>query len=458
MKKLTAAKRRFFENATLIAASQLIFSQLMDSGAPLHSLSDLAETTSGGTPARSVSDYYGGRIPWVKSGELNDGLISQAEEFITEEGLRNSSAKIYPKGTLVVALYGATVGKTGILTVDAASNQAVCAVIPRTKEITTRFLYWFFRYKRPEFLNNSFGGAQPNISQRILRETKLPLPSIEVQGHICEFLEAVERRQNGLESIDLPNLPYQFSEIYRTVARIEELAARIEEARELRRRASEEAGALLSSYSEELFNKCSCNFTFIESCCNVKGGIQKSSERAPGANPRRYITVAHVQRNWIDASDPRYFEVSDEELEKWRLFPGDVLVIEGNGSADQIGRTALFRGEIDDCVHQNHVIRIRPNQKKVLPDYLNEYLNSPLGQKQMRERSRTTSGLFNLSVGRIKNIEVPLPSVEAQRELVLRLQAMNSKLDFIHRLQSETSAELDALMPAVLDRAFRGEL
>ena len=244
----------------------------------------------------------------------------------------------------------------------------------------------------------------------------------------------------------------------RIVARIEELAARIEEARELRSRAVEEADILVNKCSEYLFDNKDCNTRSIESICEVKGGIQKSSERAPGANPRRYITVAHVQRNRIDISDPRYFEVSEEELEKWRLLPGDVLVIEGNGSADQIGRTALFCGEIDDCVHQNHVIRIRPNQTRVLPDYLNGFLNSPLGQKEMRERSRTTSGLFNLSVGRIKSIYVPLPAFNDQRLIVERIRDLQSKFDLLKRHQAETAAALDALLPAVLERAFRGEL
>ena len=242
----------------------------------------------------------------------------------------------------------------------------------------------------------------------------------------------------------------------RIVARIEELAARIEEARELRRRAVDETDALMDKYTENFFNNKNCNTQSIESICEVKGGIQKSSGRAPCANPRRYITVAHVQRNRIDTSDPRYFEVSDEELERWRLLPGDVLVIEGNGSADQIGRTALFRGEIEDCVHQNHVIRIRPNQKLIFPDYLNGFLNSPPGQKQMRERSRTTSGLFNLSVGRIKSIGVPLPSLKDQHTVVERLQGMQSKLDALRRHQTETAAALEALLPAVLELAFWG--
>ncbi|MEG4504964.1 restriction endonuclease subunit S [Microcoleus sp. F6_B4] len=255
--------------------------------------------------------------------------------------------------------------------------------------------------------------------------------------------------------IPLPPLDEQ----RRIVARIEELAAKVEEARGLRRQSAKEAEVLLSAAAFKAFTKFdSKNLVSIESICEVKGGIQKSSDRTPGANPRRYITVAHVQRNWIDTGEPRYFEVSDEELERWRLLSGDVLIIEGNGSADHIGRTALFTGEIEDCVHQNHVIRVRPNQSKLMPEYLNTYLNSPLGRDQMLKLSRTTSGLFTLSVGRIKSIKIPVPPLSEQRRIVAYLDNLQSKVDALKGLQAETAAELDALLPSILDKAFKGEL
>ncbi len=196
----------------------------------------------------------------------------------------------------------------------------------------------------------------------------------------------------------------------------------------------------------------------IEAIAEVRGGIQKGPHRTPGSNPSRYLTVAHVHRNRILLSDPRFFEVSPEELDRWRLKAGDVLIIEGNGSADQIGRTALFRGEIENCVHQNHVIRIRPNKNLIDPEFLNLYLNSPLGQDEVQSRSRTTSGLRTLSVGRIKQITVPVPTLKEQRRIVAYLDNLQAKVDALKKLQAETAAELDALLPSILDKAFKGEL
>src|ERR1022692_1369670 len=149
----------------------------------------------------------------------------------------------------------------------------------------------------------------------------------------------------------------------RVVARIEALAAQIHEARTLRHQAVEEAEELTGASASQLFQECSERQP-IMALAEVRGGIQKGPHRAPGANPVRYLTVAHVHRNRILTDSPRYFEVSPDELERWRLLRGDVLIIEGNGSADQIGRTALFRGEIENCVHQNHVIRIRPDKQR----------------------------------------------------------------------------------------------
>lgn len=255
--------------------------------------------------------------------------------------------------------------------------------------------------------------------------------------------------------IPLPPLDEQ----RRIVARVEALAGKIEEARGLRRQAVEEAEAFHGSAAAELLKpQEGTELRQIEFLTDVRGGIQKGPHRIAGNNPVRYLTVAHVHRNRISLDNPRFFEVSPEELERWRLQSGDVLIIEGNGSVDQIGRTALFRGEIENCVHQNHVIRIRPDQTQIDPDFLNTYLNSPTGQDEVQSLSRTTSGLRSLSVGRIKKLKVPLPALSEQRRIVAYLDDLQAKVVSLKRLQAETAAELDALLPALLDRAFSGRL
>jgi type I restriction enzyme, S subunit len=155
---------------------------------PVVLLGDVAKTSSGGTPKRTSPSFYGGGIPWVKSGELGDSTVYETSETISEAGLKNSSAKIFPKGTLCVALYGATVGKLGILGMDAATNQAVCGIF-LPPNIDTRFVYRFLEHKRRDLVDMAKGGAQPNISQDIIRNLEIPLPPLPEQRRIVAEIE-----------------------------------------------------------------------------------------------------------------------------------------------------------------------------------------------------------------------------------------------------------------------------
>ncbi len=172
----------------------------LPSGWALIKLSDICSTSSGGTPLRSKVEYYGGDTPWIKSGELEDDVILSSEEKISKEGLENSSAKIYPKGTVVVALYGATVGKTGILGIDAATNQAVCAIFNDEHTLEKKYLFYFLRSKREDFLKISFGGAQPNISQGVIRDTAIPLAPLSEQRRIVTRIEELFGLANSIEN------------------------------------------------------------------------------------------------------------------------------------------------------------------------------------------------------------------------------------------------------------------
>jgi type I restriction enzyme, S subunit len=168
-------------------------------------LGDICETTSGGTPNRSKREYFEGNIPWVKSGELDKGLIIDTEEKITEEALRNSSAKLFPKGTLLIALYGATIGKLAFLGIDACTNQAICGIFKNDK-IDSEFLYYFLLYKKPSLINKGVGGGQPNISQAIIKNLILPIPSVSIQQQIVSELytlsSIINKKKQQLEELD----------------------------------------------------------------------------------------------------------------------------------------------------------------------------------------------------------------------------------------------------------------
>jgi len=156
---------------------------------PMVELGKTLKTSSGGTPLKGRVEYYeNGTVPWVKSGEVGQGLITSAEERITVAGLKNSSAKIFPAGTVLVAMYGATAGQVGLLEIDAATNQAVCGILP-DPSIVPAFLFFHLKGRTDELIGLSTGGAQPNISQAIIRALSIPLPPVATQQTIVAEIE-----------------------------------------------------------------------------------------------------------------------------------------------------------------------------------------------------------------------------------------------------------------------------
>ena len=158
----------------------------------------------------------------------------------------------------------------------------------------------------------------------------------------------------------------------------------------------------------------------INEFCTVQGGIQKTPLRAPVRHHFPYLRVANVQRGRIDIAHMERYELAPEELQRWRLNAGDLLIVEGNGSESEIGRCAIWHGEVEDCVYQNHLMRVRPTGDDAV-EYLALYLNSPVGAAHMRRLAITTSGLFNLSVGKIRSIPVELPPPSEQHRIVAKV-------------------------------------
>jgi type I restriction enzyme M protein len=166
-------------------------------------IGDVFKTSSGGTPLKNKTEYYvNGNVPWLRSGEVAQGYITSSELFITDEGLKNSSAKIFPINTVLVAMYGATAGQVGILKFEASTNQAVCGILPNEKVIP-EYLYLILKSQKEYMISLSGGGAQPNISQKIIRELQIPLPPISIQKEIVAEIEGyqheIEDMKNRIE-------------------------------------------------------------------------------------------------------------------------------------------------------------------------------------------------------------------------------------------------------------------
>ena len=157
-------------------------------------IGDLASTSSGGTPLSSVGEYYeSGNILWINSGEVKEGVILTSENKITKKGLENSSAKIFPINTVLLAMYGATAGQVGILGVEASTNQAICGILPN-ENYNSKYLYYFLTTQLENFLSMRTGVARLNLSQGVINNYKIPLPPKKVQQQIVSECEAIDKK------------------------------------------------------------------------------------------------------------------------------------------------------------------------------------------------------------------------------------------------------------------------
>lgn len=202
------------------ALAQSIFYEMfgdpVEKGWEVRKLGDICKTSSGGTPSKAHTEYYNGEIMWLRSGEVSQGDIYNTEQTITLLGLENSSAKIFPVNTVVIAMYGATVGQVGILRKEMSTNQAICGIFPNG-DLTPEYLYYFLISKKAEFLKSAIGGAQANISQQIIRKTLIPLPPLSLQSSFtCKIRQiklqkaAVQSTITDLETLLAARMQYWF--------------------------------------------------------------------------------------------------------------------------------------------------------------------------------------------------------------------------------------------------------
>lgn len=388
-------------------------------------LGKICKTSSGGTPSRKYPEYYeNGEIPWVKSGELENNTIISAEECISRDGLENSNAKIFPPGTLLIALYGATIGKLAFLGIEAATNQAVCGIFENEK-VTLKYLYYFLLFNRPNLIKKGMGGAQSNISQTILKQLLVPYPvSMNAQMDI--------------------------------VSRIEELFSKLDKGVETLQTIKQQLAVYRQAVYSSNFNKIG-DFRPIVDFFEISGGLTKNSKRQELPQQVPYLRVANVYYNCLELDVIKTIGVTEKELQKCSLKTSDLLFVEGNGSKSQIGRVAMWDGSIETCVHQNHLIRGRANGK-ILPKYALYYLISQEGRKQIVDIAKSTSGLYTLSINKVKNLQIPFCSRPEQETILNEIEARLSVCDSIEQTVDEALAQADAMRQSILKQAFEGEI
>jgi len=214
----------------------------------------------------------------------------------------------------------------------------------------------------------------------------------------------------------------------------------------------------LSSYEAVGLSLCREGIeTPLGDVTEIQGGIQKQPKRAPKQNAYPFLRVANVTKNGLDLDEVHLVELFVGELDRLRLKAGDLLVVEGNGSPSQIGRAALWDGSIADCVHQNHLIRVRPKPLLSAP-YLEAVWNSPQNRRELTDLASSSSGLHTLSVSKLKSLKVPVPTLDRQRELIAQVQGIRDRRRRLDTELNLAASRTQQLRRSLLAAAFSGSL
>lgn len=397
-------------------------------------MQEIAQWGSGGTPSRKVSEYYNGDISWVKTGELNDDYIFETEEHITQEAISHSSAKIYPTDTVVIAMYGATIGKVGILGIPAATNQAcACAIVRPSTDY--KYLFYYAQSQKDDFIKKGKGGAQPNISQEIIKFHQFPLPPLAEQRRIVDRIEilfakideAKEKAQAVVDSFETRK------------------AAILHKAftGELTAKWREEHGAGMDSWGKKSVG---------ELCISLKYGTAKKSDASGNVVVLR---MGNLQQGEIDWSDLAYSNDPDD-IEKYKLFPGDVLFNRTN-SAALVGKTAIYRGE-HPAIYAGYLIKLDYDHDKIIGDYLNYALNTLDAKKYCNSVKTDGVNQSNINAKKIEAYSFNVPSIPEQEKIVSVIQKLLSKEQQSKEAAEAVLDQIDLMKKSILARAFRGEL
>ena len=386
-------------------------------------LGNIAFMTSGGTPSKKNPEYYkSGTIPWVRSGELENGAIRDTEIKITQAGLDASSAKIFPKGTLLIALYGATIGKLAYLDIDACTNQAVCGIFANDK-VSLKFLYFFLLFHRSDLVKQGVGGAQPNISQTILKKL-------------------------------IVSYPVNRAEQLRIVARIEELFSKLDASVAELKTAKEKLKVYRQAVLKEAFTGLSNKRPIREMTSIVTSGSRGWAKYYSNSGAK-FIRIGNLTRDSIkiDLSEPQYVSPPvNAEGARTKLQPNDVLV---SITAD-LGSIGLVTEVVGEAYINQHIALVRFKNSEQ-SEFMAWYLRSDWGQKDLLKNKRG-AGKLGLGLNDIRDAKVPVVSDEQAKTIVFEISGRLSVCDSIEQTIDTSLQKAEALRQSILKQAFEGRL
>ncbi|WP_418400694.1 restriction endonuclease subunit S [Anaerotignum lactatifermentans] len=381
----------------------------------IYSLQEVATIIAGQSPNSKYYNTDGNGIPFFQGKTDFGDLYPKVRVYCT------NPIKIAEKNDILLSVR-APVGPTNLSPGKVCIGRGLTAIRPNEK-IRLKYLLYFFRYFETQLQRQGTGTTFKAITQNVIKNLKIPVPSLPEQERI--------------------------------VARIEELFSELDKAVETLKTTQQQLAVYRQAVYASIFDHGTLRP--ITDFFEISGGLTKNSKRHEFHTKMPYLRVANVYYNFLDLREIKQIGVMPNEIERTLLQKDDLLFVEGNGSKSQIGRVAIWDGSIKNCLHQNHLIKGRPIGG-MLPKYALFYLISGYGRKQILDIASSTSGLYTLSINKIKNLKIPYIDIDDQKKSLELIDSRLSCCDQIERTVDTALQQAEAMRQSILKQAFEGGL
>ena len=363
-------------------------------------LGDVCTFQSGGTPTKETEEFFNGTIPWITTTALNGGKIdgTQAVNWITEKAIEKSAAKLVPAFSIMVGTR-VGVGKVAVNTVQMSTSQDIISLINIDENQWDKDYLCKYIQGKNAFLNSQARGATiKGIKMDVLANLELEEITLENQARISETIDRVKAILDARKS--------ELLELDKLVkARFVEM------------------------FGDMFLNSNSWIEQPLESLADVVSGITKGRKtKEKNLIEVPYMAVSNVKDGYIDWTTVKTIEATKQEIEQYRLLPDDVLMTEG-GDPDKLGRGAILKEPLENCIHQNHIFRVRLNESLILPIFFAEYLKQQKAKRYFGGCAKQTTGIASINMRQLKALPVLIPPMELQKQFVTFVEEISkSKL------------------------------
>lgn len=352
-------------------------------------IGDITSVVTGGTPSTGNATYWeNGEIPWLQSGCCQNCDVNSAERYITQKGYDNSSTKLMPSDTVMIALTGATAGKIGYLTFEACGNQSITGILPNML-LNQRYLFYYLLSQRTKILSDCIGGAQPHISQGYVKNMDIPIMSLEEQEKIVNVLSKlmsiITKRRNEIQKLD----------------------------------------SLIKARFVEMFGDLKKFMPMSELCLIITDGTHQPPQFVQEGIP--FIFVSNIVEDKITYNTEKFIsqETYNELIKRTPIEVGDILL----STVGSYGHPAVVKMD-KKFLFQRHIAYLKPRRDIIVSDYLYGALLTPDTQKKI-EKGVKGIAQKTLNLSEIKKMTIPVPDIDSQRQFATFVQQVD-KSKVIH--------------------------